>query len=95
MTTYRCLVDSCAAIGVAEGMWNISRGDTGGKLVVVCPRDAAVARKKGFRVFRLSDTLARDNAREAQRRASMQFFEALKGRKMTERAHRAPLVRVT
>lgn len=95
MTTFKCSVEGCAAIGVAEGMRNLSRGDTDGELVIVCPRDATIAHKKGFRVFRLADTIARDNRRGAQRRTSMQYFEVLSARKATEEARRRPSIRIT
>lgn len=95
MTTFKCSVNGCVAIGIAEGMRNLSRGDTGGTLVVVCHRDAEIARKKGFRVFRLADTLALDNKREAQRRTSMQYFEVLRARKATEAARLRPAIRIT
>lgn len=42
---FACMVNGCSVRGIAEGMWNLSRAETGGKLVVVCPRDARVARQ--------------------------------------------------
>ena len=57
-------------------MWNLDPKVTRGKRVIVCGRDAAIGRRHGIRAYRLSETIARDAEREAQRLASNAFFQA-------------------
>lgn len=60
---------ACAACGhksEAGRMWNLDRKVTSGKLEVLCGRDSHEARKRGYRVFRLAETLRRDAEREAE-----------------------------
>lgn len=80
--------------GLAETMFNISEEDApDGRRLILCRRDAETAGKAGVLVYRLSDTLRQD-ARTAQRRADMKFFEAYRGRKATEKARLRPAIRI-
>lgn len=74
----------CGATGTAEEMWNIGKRHTGGKLVILCGKHARVCRNEphNMRVFRLSETLRREEEmaahEEAERQASSVFFQTLK-----------------
>lgn len=75
---YTCSV-GCGFKGLAERMRNLDRKQVkGGVLVVVCPRDGRVAESKGFRTFRLSETLRWDAEREKQRIEAGALFQAMK-----------------
>ena len=76
MEKFICSVEPCGFSGPADKMWNLDRKATGGKLVVVCGRDASLARRHGIRAYRLSETIRRDADREAKRLAASAFFQA-------------------
>ena len=82
MEKYAC--SACGWEATADRMWNIDRQKTQGKLVVICGRDAAEARKHGLKAYRLSETLKRDAERLARRN---QFFAAFSKAK-TDKAQR-------
>lgn len=64
---FTCAIGSCGFSAPAEKMWNLDRAATSGNLVVLCGRDAHVARKRSLKAFRLAETLRRDAERQAER----------------------------
>lgn len=79
MEKFTCSVQPCGFSAEAQHMWNLDRKQVpGGKRVIVCGRDAAIARKHGFRAYRLSETLRLDAKYEAQRLAANAFFQAFR-----------------
>lgn len=74
--TYKCSVPFCGTTGLADRMFNLERGRTNGELVVVCGRDAAEARKRDIRAYRLSETFRLDAEREERRIKAGAFFAA-------------------
>ena len=66
-------------------MWNLDRKDTGGKFVIVCGRDAAIARRHDIKAYRLAETLRLNAEREARCLAANAFFQAFKKAKEVKR----------
>lgn len=76
MEKFICSVKPCGFSAPADRMWNLDRKATAGKLVIVCGRDASLARRHGIRAYRLSETITRDAEREARKLAASAFFQA-------------------
>jgi hypothetical protein len=73
MSIYQCTFPDCSVKGHADQMWNFP-ARKGESCVVVCGRHAAEGRKRGLRAYRLSETLAWEEAQVAKARA---FFDPL------------------
>lgn len=71
---YACSIESCGFKAPADRMWNLDRKVTKGDLVILCGRDAHDARTRGFKAFRLSETLRRDAERREEAAKREAFF---------------------
>lgn len=75
---FTCSIEACGFSAPADRMWNFDRKVTGGKLVVICGRDARDARGRVLKAYRFSETLRRDAERQAAweraRAAREEFF---------------------